>query len=100
MHFLLTYRKASDHVQREPQFQEAHLAHVFAAVNRGELLLGGPLDEPLNGDQALLFQSQSRSDVERFVNDDPYVVNGIVVQWDVRTWHTVVGKNAAEPLES
>lgn len=98
MHYLLTYEKAPDHAHREASFQDAHRTHVFAAVKRGELLLGGPLDEPLNGDQALLFQAPSRSIVEAFAKADPYVVNGIVVRWDVRTWHTVVGQGASEPL--
>lgn len=99
MHYLLFYEKAPDHVEREPAHQEAHRRHVFAAVDRGELLLGGPLHDPLNGDQALLFQARSMGAVEAFAKADPYVVNGIVSMWRVRTWQTVVGPEAAEPLD-
>jgi uncharacterized protein YciI len=98
MHYLLTYEKARDHAVRELAWQAAHRDHVFAAVDRGELLLGGPLDDPLDGSQSLLFRADSIEAVKSFASSDPYVVHGIVTRWQVRTWHTVVGKDAAEPL--
>lgn len=98
MHYLLTYEKAADHADREPAWQSAHRDHVFAAVDRGELQLGGPLDDPLDGTQSLLFRADSIDVVKAFAAADPYVRHGIVVHWQVRTWHTVVGNDAAEPL--
>jgi uncharacterized protein YciI len=29
--------------------------------------------------------------VEAFANADPYVVNGLVKSWRVRTWNVVIG---------
>jgi uncharacterized protein YciI len=71
---------------------------VRAAVSRGELLLGGPLADPVDGAQALLFQADSAATAEAFAVADPYVVHGIVHHWRVRTWQTVVGPGAALPL--
>lgn len=99
MHYLLTYEKAADHAEREPPWQSAHRDHVFAAVDRGELVLGGPLDDPLDGSQALLFLADTVEQVRSFAGNDPYVVHRIVTRWQVRPWHTVVGKDAAEPLD-
>jgi hypothetical protein len=38
---LLFYEKVPDAADREESLRAAHLAHVLAAVTRGELLLGG-----------------------------------------------------------
>lgn len=92
-HFLMTYTLAPDYLARRPEFREAHLAYAGAAVERGELLLGGALgtmDEAM-----LLFAGEDASAAEAFARGDPYVLNGIVTHWRVREWVTVVGEGAA-----
>lgn len=98
MHYLLFYEKVPDSAEREGPLRAAHLAHVLAAVSRGELLLGGPLADPVDGAQALLFRADSAAAVEAFAARDPYVLNRIVNWWRVRPWRTVVGAEAADPL--
>jgi uncharacterized protein len=98
MHYLLFYEKAPDYAQREPAHQAAHRAHVFAAVDRGELVLGGPLTDAADGANVLLFQSDAAATAEVFAKADPYVQHGIVTYWRVRPWQTVVGPGAACPL--
>ena len=78
MHYLLFYEKAPDYAQREPAHQAAHRAHVFAAVDRGELVLGGPLTDAADGANVLLFQSDAAATAEVFAKADPYVQHGIV----------------------
>jgi hypothetical protein len=36
--------------------------------------------------------------VEAFAKSDPYVTGGLVTEWKVREWTTVIGKDAAHPL--
>ena len=61
MHYLLFYEKVSEHAEREPPFQTAHRDHVFAAVARGELVLGGPLrDSARRLERALVSSRISR----------------------------------------
>lgn len=98
MHYLLFYEKASDHAAREPQFQTAHREHVLAAVASGELVLGGPLQEPTDGANVLLFCGATAEVARAFATGDPYVQNGIVTRWEVRPWQTVVGPAAECPL--
>lgn len=98
MHFLLFYEKVPDYAAREPAHQAAHRTHVLAAVARGELVLGGPLNDPTDGSNVLLFRSDSAATAESFAAADPYVKHGIVNRWHVRPWQTVVGKDAACPL--
>ena len=39
------------------------------------------------------------SGADAFAAADPYVLNGLVLQWRVREWTTVVGKDAASPVQ-
>jgi uncharacterized protein len=95
MHFLLLYRDlVPDYVARRESLRGAHLAHAQAAADRGELLLGGALADPVDG-AALLFQGDAPDAAELFARTDPYVLAGLVGSWEVRRWHTVVGAGAA-----
>jgi uncharacterized protein len=96
-HFLLFYETAPDYLDRRPEFRGAHLAHAQAAVDRGELILGGALADP--ADRAvLLFLGESAEIARAFAAADPYVSNGLVTAWQVREWTTVVGKDATIKL--
>jgi uncharacterized protein YciI len=94
MHYLLFYDVVSDYVERRAAFRSAHLAYARAACERGELVLGGALAEPVDG-AVLLFQGDSAEAAERFARADPYVREGLVTRWRVRAWTTVVGPMAA-----
>ena len=95
-HFLLIYDLAPDYLQRRAQFREEHLALAWKAVDGGELLLGGALDEPV--DQAFLLFRGAREAALRFAAADPYVKHGLVKAFRVRQWHTVAGTQAHAPL--
>lgn len=98
-HFLLFYDGASDYLERRPQYRDAHLAYAWAAVERGELVLGGALADPVDG-AVLLFAGDDKTVAEGFARSDPYVINGLVSGWRVREWTTVVGETAATPVRT
>ena len=93
MHYLLFYEVVDNYAERRTPFRKDHIAHAKAAVARGELVLAGALANPVDG-TVLLFKSDSPSAAEAFARADPYVTNGLVTQWRVREWTTVVGKDA------
>ena len=95
-HFLLIYELADDYLERRTAFRAEHIGLAMAAVERGELLLGGALADPV--DQAILLFAGERAAPEAFANADPYVTNGLVRSWRVRAWTTVVGEAAASPI--
>src|SRR5262249_5650749 len=97
MHYLLFYETVPDYASRRIPFRSAHLAHAHAAIKRGELLLGGALANPIDA-AVLLFRGDSPDAAERFASNDPYVLNGLVTNWKVREWTTVVGKDAEQPI--
>jgi uncharacterized protein YciI len=99
MHCLLFYQTAPDYLTRRAAFRDAHLALAWQAHDRGELVLGGALGDPVDG-ALLLFQGDGPEVAERFAAADPYVLNGLVAGWQVRPWATVVGALAATPIRS
>jgi len=93
MHYLLMYDVADDYVERRAAFRSAHLELGRQAVERGELVLGGALADPIDT-AVLLFRGSSPAAAEAFAMADPYVLNGLVKKWRVRPWTTVIGKEA------
>ncbi len=93
VHYLLFYEVVDDYVALRAPHRDAHLAYARAAVDRGELFLGGALAEPPDG-AVLVFRGDTPESAERFARADPYVVNGLVSAWRVRPWVTVVGHDA------
>lgn len=91
----LIYDLVDDYVERRAPLRREHLDLARLAHARGELALAGAFSDPY--DQALLvWSTDDRAVVERFVEADPYVVNGLVKRWRIRSWNVVV----PEPSES
>ncbi|MBR0554025.1 YciI-like protein [Stakelama marina] len=96
-HFLLIYDLAPDYLERRAALRDEHLSLAWAAADRGELVLGGALDDPVDR-AVLLFEGDGPEGAEAFAKADPYVTKGLVTHWRVRRWTTVVGDGAATPV--
>jgi uncharacterized protein YciI len=96
-HYLLFYEVGADYVEKRAALRSRHLEKAWQAHERGELVLGGALSDPVDG-AVLLFEGDSPAAAEAFAREDPYVVNGLVASWRVREWTTVVGEQAANPI--
>jgi uncharacterized protein len=96
-HYLLFYEVGEDYASKRAAFRNAHLEKAWKASERGELLLGGALANPIDG-AVLLFQGESPTVAEEFAKADPYVTSGAVKRWQVREWTTVAGNDAATPI--
>jgi hypothetical protein len=91
------YELSADYLARRGDYRIDHLGLARAAEARGELLLAGALTDPADG-AVLVFSGDSPAAAEAFAKADPYVLNGLVTSWRVRSWHTVIGKDAAFPI--
>ena len=96
-HFLLMYDTVPEYLERRGEFRSAHLKLAREAQDRGELVLGGALADPVDG-AILLFRGESAEVARQFAELDPYVRNGLVKAWRVREWTTVVGEGATTPV--
>jgi uncharacterized protein YciI len=90
MYYLLLYEVVDDYPARRAPLREAHLRLARQAVERGELVLAGAFEDPVDG-AALVFRAADAAVVEDFVSKDPYVTAGLVTRWRLRRWNVVVG---------
>ncbi len=91
-YYALIYHVVDDYVTRRAVYREEHLRLARQAHRRGELLLGGAFSDPV--DRALLvFRTPDRTTIEDFVRNDPYVKNGLVTRWEIRSWTVVIGSD-------
>jgi uncharacterized protein len=93
MHYILFYEVRSDYAEKRAQFRNLHLNLARAAYDRGELVLGGAMADPIDG-AMLIFRGPSADTAEAFAKADPYVTNGLVTKWSIRKWNTVIGDGA------
>jgi uncharacterized protein YciI len=87
------YDVTDDYLDRRGEFREEHLALATAARGRGELVLAGAFTDPADA-TLLVWNAADRAVVEAFVEQDPYVRNGLVTSWRIREWNVVVGGTA------
>lgn len=86
--YLLKYSYVADIAERRPPHRAAHLAHARQAAERGDLVLGGALQSPI--DTGLIaFNTQAAAQL--FQETDPYVTQGLVSDFEIRPWLVVVG---------
>ena len=96
MHYILFYDVVDDYVEARKPHRAAHFAHARRAFDAGELILAGALDEP--ADTAIfVFREEPAHAAAHFATNDPYVKNGLVKEWRIRKWNTVLGDGAVPP---
>jgi uncharacterized protein len=88
-YYLLIYHVVDDYVERRTPYREEHLRLAREAHNRGELILGGALAEPMDK-AVLVFRSPDKTIIEDFIHNDPYVLHGLVPHWEIRSWNVVI----------
>lgn len=96
-HFILFYDYVEDYMERRGEFRAEHAALAKASMDRDEFFLGGAYTNPADG-AALIFKAESKATIEAFVQNDPYVKNGLVTAWSIKEWNTVAGKDAINPI--
>ena len=96
MHYLLFYDYVADYVAKRAPLRAAHLELVKRAHERGDLVMAGALGDPYRGG-VLVFRGASPEAAEAFAKSDPYVIQGVVSKWEVKSWLTVIGDGAQMP---
>lgn len=87
MKCVVFYETASDGLARAEANYPAHKMRIDQFVARGELLLSGTWANPSEGALAIF---RSREAAERFVKDDPFVLNGVVGNVTLKDWNEIV----------
>ena len=93
LHYILFYDYVDDAVTKRAPFRAAHLDYARKSYERGELILAGAFADPVDG-AVLVFSGNHPEAAEKFAQNDPYVNNGLVRNWRVRKWTTVIGEGS------
>ena len=89
-YYALLYDVVDDFIAQRAAYRDEHLRLAREAHAHGELMLAGALADPADG-ALIVFQGESPAAAETFARQDPYVKNGLVTRWKVRSWTVVVG---------
>jgi len=90
MHYILFYKYVPNYLEKREPFRAEHLRLLKAAHDRGELVMAGALNDPPDG-AAIIFKGDDPSIAREVAVNDPYVQNGVVLEWDIRPWKVAVG---------
>ena len=88
MKYVLFYDSADDVLAKAPAHFPAHSARVDDFHARGELLMVGTFANPQEEGSMAIFTS--RDAAEEFVAGDPFVLNGVVRNSEIREWNEVL----------
>ncbi len=90
MYYILFYKTVDDFIEKRAPYREEHLDYANAAYKRGVLMMAGALAEPADS-AMLVFKGEGAIVAEDFAKHDPYVKNGLILEWQVRPWTVVIG---------
>jgi len=92
--YLLSYDYVPDILEKRGPYRAGHLAAAQELERTGELLLGGALKDTQTdvvGGAAFAFKCADVKVIEDFVENDPYVINGLVTGWKIAEYAVAVG---------
>lgn len=90
MHYILFYTTVENYIEKRAPFREEHLALATHYKENGQLIMAGAFANPSDG-AALVFNVENEKQVQEFVDNDPYVQNGLITEWAIREWTVVIG---------
>jgi uncharacterized protein len=96
MWLVLFYDVTDDYLARRGEYREEHLAMCRTARDRGELVLAGAFTDPADATM-LVWSTDDRAVVERFVADEPYGRAGLIKGYRIREWSVAVGAPGEGP---
>ncbi len=96
MHYILSYDYVDGYLEKRSPFRGEHIDLASKALAKGELILAGDLADPADG-AVLIFSGSHPGAAEEFAKNDNYVKNGLIKNWRVRKWTTVVGEGSSPP---
>lgn len=85
MKYVVLYTSADNVLTRAAEHFPAHKARLDEFHARGELLMVGAFGDPEREGSMAIFRT--REGAAQFVAGDPFVLNGVVKEYEIRDWH-------------
>jgi uncharacterized protein YciI len=65
----------------------AHRQYLSGLLDQGKLVISGPFADDAGA--LLVYEADSREEVEAMVRGDPFATEGVFVSWEIRPWNVV-----------
>eukprot|EP01102_Stenamoeba_stenopodia_P022276 TRINITY_DN9221_c0_g1_i1.p1 TRINITY_DN9221_c0_g1~~TRINITY_DN9221_c0_g1_i1.p1 ORF type:complete len:135 (-),score=34.12 TRINITY_DN9221_c0_g1_i1:107-511(-) len=88
-YFALLYKYVENAVEKRKPIRSEHLEFVSKYLKEGHLKLGGAWSPNVEG-ALIVFHVPSKSVVDEFAKNDPYVTKGLVTSYEIKEWTVVV----------
>jgi uncharacterized protein YciI len=88
--FILQYKYVENMVEKRKSCRELHLKFAQDYLEKGLIVSAGAFIPDLEG--ALFIFKSTKSEIENFVQSDPYFINGLVPDYSIKEWNVVIGK--------
>jgi uncharacterized protein YciI len=88
--YALEYIYVPDILEKRGPYRPEHLELAQGLQKAGKMIGGGPYS-PATPGALFVFEDSNDDVVKKFVNDDPYVKNGLVTSWTIKEWNVLIG---------
>ena len=99
---VLLYDYVPNILEKRVPYRQDHLKHAMTLVDKGHLQLGGAWaeDEDKTSDDSatnqidgacIVLKDMKKEEIEDFVKNDPYFINGLVPNYKIKSWNVVIG---------
>lgn len=99
---VLFYEYVPNILEKRVPYRPDHFEHAMNLVEKGHLQLGGAWGTSGDNDSSdtsnqhidgacFVLKAMRKEEIEHFVQNDPYFVNGLVPDYQIRPWNVVVG---------
>lgn len=89
-YYILNYTYVPDIVEKRGPYREAHLGAANQKLQAGKLVMAGAAGDPVAG-AVFIWKNATKDEIEDFVKSDPYVLNGLVPEYNIKPYAVVVG---------
>lgn len=92
--YVLSYDYVPDVLEKRGPHREGHLGLASLMIQEGACVSGGPTLVPGESvPKGAIFVFKTKDAAEKFITEDPYVSNGIVVSHTISEWNVLLGTN-------
>jgi uncharacterized protein YciI len=85
---VLQYSYVPDILEKRGPYRAEHLEGARKMAAEDKLVMAGALADPVDGG-LFIFKNISKEEIEEFAKKDPYVIHGLVPQYDIRKYMVV-----------
>eukprot|EP01024_Parvocaulis_polyphysoides_P009782 TRINITY_DN13179_c0_g1_i1.p3 TRINITY_DN13179_c0_g1~~TRINITY_DN13179_c0_g1_i1.p3 ORF type:complete len:141 (+),score=26.05 TRINITY_DN13179_c0_g1_i1:29-424(+) len=87
---ILEYKYVPDILEKRAPFRDEHIAAAKKLGDEGKAVMVGAYGQPPEG-AIFVFKGITPEEIESFVKSDPYIINGLVTEWQIKPYLVVVG---------